>query len=67
MIRYEIRERSPVTTGEMWATVAWFDDLAGARNYWSTAVFNGVEAALVKIEYKETQEHYHSADGKTVW
>jgi len=66
MIRYEIRERARVLGGK-WEVVAWFDTIEKARNFWSTSPFDGVEAALVKIESKETYEHYHSADGKTAY
>ena len=67
MIRYEIRERSPVQ-GEKWSVVAWFDSLEKAREYWSDLISGvGVEGALVKIEYTETYEHYHSADGKIAY
>lgn len=66
MIRYEIRERAKVLGGE-WSIVAWFDTLEKAREYWSSTPFNSIESALVKVESKETFEHYHSADGKTVY
>jgi len=66
MIRYEIRERAKLL-GDSWRVVAWFDTMGKARDYWSTSVFDGVEAALVKCETKETFEHYHSADGETAY
>lgn len=66
MIRYEIREKTG-TLGDTWRTVAWFDSIGKARDYWSTSAFDEVEAALVKVESKETVEHYHSADGKKAW
>lgn len=66
MIRYEIRERTPAL-GDQWNVVAWFDTIEKARHYWSTAVFDGAEAAMVRIEYSESFEHYHSADGGTYY
>jgi hypothetical protein len=62
MIRYEIRERAPIF-GIGWIVRAAFDNVGDARGYWSTAVFDGVEAELVQIKCTETRQHYHSADG----
>ncbi len=65
MVRYEIRERTGLSLN--WRVVAWFSTIEKARDYWSTSVFDGVQAALVRIEYTEIFEHYHSADGKEVY
>ncbi len=66
MIRYEIREKNPLF-GENWQVVSWFNDIEKAREYWSSTPFQGIEAALVKIQCTETYEHYHSADGKEAY
>lgn len=60
MIRYEIRERAPAL-GD-WRTVAWFNTIGEARDYWSTTPFDGIEAKLVKIITDEQIEHYHSPE-----
>ena len=65
MIRYEIRER--FSSGDRWRAIAWFDNIEAARHYWSTAPFDGTETQMVKLEYTETVEHYHSANGETYY
>lgn len=66
MIKYEIREKHPVT-GDKWHTVGWYDTISEARKVWSSTPHDGIEAALVKIVQTEEFEHYHSADGKEVY
>jgi hypothetical protein len=63
LVIYEIREKA----GGIWGTITSFNTIKKARDFWSTSEFTGVEAALVKVESKETFEHYHSADGKEVY
>ncbi len=67
MIRYEVRQREYWTKKPNWTLVTTFENISDARDYWSTAKFEGIEAALVKVQCTETYEHYHSADGKEAY